>query len=242
MELNASDKHHDRCRSTRLPSGWEKPLNTHTCLRTSLVWAGCVVTPRLQLWLVGLCLFALCSGYHSSHSAFHNRGRDGLVCQGGWPVTLLWRWSLFVPLAGGSPRQQVAPQATLVSGAVMAPWRRHSASTSHCTPSVGSLLCQFRSSWHTPTGHALPRCATDVPCHASREGSPHSHERNLAGWSLHCLAASLFNGHTWSGGLCIPLRVEGLQHNTALLGRWGMPGRPGLGFRLRCVQSVSVTW
>jgi hypothetical protein len=155
MELNASDKHHDRCRSTRLPSGWEKPLNTHTCLRTSLVWAGCVVTPRLQLWLVGLCLFALCSGYHSSHSAFHNRGRDGLVCQGGWPVTLLWRWSLFVPLAGGSPRQQVAPQATLVSGAVMAPWRRHFASTSHCTPSVGSLLCQFRSSWHTPTGGML---------------------------------------------------------------------------------------
>lgn len=41
MELNASDKHITTGAEAHIAFGWEKPLNTHTRRRTSLVWAGC---------------------------------------------------------------------------------------------------------------------------------------------------------------------------------------------------------
>jgi hypothetical protein len=94
-----------------------------------------------------------------------------------------------------------------------------------------------------PGGHALPRYATDVPVPASGRATQ---IQNLAGWLLHCLVGFALHGpHTgtqvswWVWGFSEG-QSPATQHCTAW--NWGMPGRPGPGFRLRCVQSVSVTW
>jgi len=70
-----------------------------------------------------------------------------------------------------------------------------------------ALLCQFRSSWRTPRGHALPRCSTDVP---SLRGEGHT-ERHESRWLV---APPML--------LSLPCGFFALlQHNTAPVFAWG---------------------
>ena len=108
------------------------------------------------------------------------------------------------------------------------------------------LLCQFRSSWCTPTGV----CSASIhnrwlPC--LREGGPQQGTRQESRWLIAPLpcdrlrsAASL----SPEGVDCLhpmsPPTTTTLPSCLPFIGACQV--RPGLGFRLRCVQSVSVTW
>lgn len=114
MELNASDKHSScapQLGVTRIAFCWEKPLNTHTRRRTSLVWAGCDSTSCSLGWWLD------CSAsFGGSLSSQHSRSLCSTQPLAGWgvlwPLTLGRLWSLFVQQAGGlQPAHRYAPQA-----------------------------------------------------------------------------------------------------------------------------------
>lgn len=147
-------------------------------------------------------------------------------------LPLPWRWSLFVQLAGGLPCQQVAPQAS-------------------------SRICRGNSSSRLST--SLLRFALPIQiqlAHAHRACSALMHNRRPLpkglgphGQQSHWLVAPLPCGftlhtHTHTRRGVVGDGVERTRASNATLPCLvrGMPGRPGPGFRLRCVQSVSVTW
>jgi hypothetical protein len=165
----------------------------------------------------------------------HNTTADEMDQYRVCPALLLapWLWSLFVQLAGGSP----CPTGCPTSSSRIC--RGDSSLDSTMIP-----LCSVCSANSDPAG-AHPQgmlCLDAQQMSLATEGSHGPHRDNLAGWSLQCLAASLFTDRTPEGVWEMGLRGQEppTQHCIRLV--WGMPGRPGPGFRLRCVQSVSVTW
>ena len=212
------------CRSTTAAFGWEKPLNTHTCRRTSLVWAGCVRQQALALVEMGSPLLDLCM------IALFNTTADEMglqVCI----VALAFGFGLCLShWQEARHANRSTPQAPLASAGAIAP----QVSTLHT-----ASLCSANSD---PAG-ARPQ---GMLCLDAQQMSPAFEgwgctDDNLTGWSVHCLVASLFTHHT--PGRCGRMGLRGQEPPTTLPCLvWGMPGRPGPGFRLRCVQSVSFTW
>ena len=142
-------------------------------------------------------------------------------------------WSLFVPLAGGSqPAHKNESPQTCTAYLVLA-----------IAPQTVNQHARFALPIQIQLAHTQGACSASI--------------RNRCPWPAQgfCCGCHGPISHTESRWLVAPLALRLRSHfdNSAWRGQcpapkdclaWhgGMPGRPGPGFRLRCVQSVSVTW
>ena len=179
--------------------GWEKPLNTHTRRRTSLVWAGCG-----QQAAGPCCIGSPWVSLHFDHSV-HNTTADEMGQHRVFALLTPWLWSLFVQLAGGSPRPTGCPTSSsrICRGD----------SSSDSTITLLGMLCQFRSSWRTPrracSALMLNRCPLPKGSHTG-----HTETISLVGRStaLRHRSAPIAHPRVWGDGV---ERTRASSFNTA---------------------------